>query len=51
MGRYVLGAFPLFALAGIVLAERPRLRIPVLAASAALLVVGTYGFARDWYLS
>jgi hypothetical protein len=51
MGRYVLGAFPLFALAGLLLSERPRLRAPVLTASAALLVVGAYGFARDWYLS
>jgi hypothetical protein len=51
MGRYLLGAFPLFALAGLLLAERPRLRVPILAASAALLVLGTYGFARNWYLS
>jgi hypothetical protein len=51
MGRYVLGAFPLFAFAGMLLSERPRLRIPVLTASAALLMAGAYGFARDWYLS
>ncbi len=51
MGRYILGAFPLFALAGLLLSQRPRLWIPVLAASSALLVVGAYGFARNWYLS
>jgi hypothetical protein len=51
MGRYVFGAFPLFALAGILLAERPRLRVPVLAASAMLLAFGAFGFARNWYLA
>jgi hypothetical protein len=51
MGRYMLGAFPLFALAGLLLAERPRWRAPVLVAATALLVLGTYGFARNWYLS
>jgi hypothetical protein len=51
MGRYMLGAFPLFALAGLLLAERPRARAPVLAAAATLLVVGAFGFARNWYLT
>jgi hypothetical protein len=51
MGRYMLGAFPLFALAGLLLAERPRLRVPVLAASAMLLALGAFGFARNWYLT
>jgi len=51
IGRYTLGAFPLFALAGILLAERPRLRVPVLTAAGALLVIGAFGYARDWYLT
>jgi hypothetical protein len=51
MGRYMLGAFPLFALAGTLLAERPRARAPVLAVAGALLVVGAFGFARNWYLT
>ncbi len=51
MGRYMLGAFPLFALAGLLLDERPKARVPVLAAAAVLLVVGAFGFARNWYLT
>jgi hypothetical protein len=51
MGRYLLGAFPLFALAGTLLADRPRLRVPVLVASGVLLAVGAFGFARNWYLT
>jgi hypothetical protein len=51
LGRYMLGAFPLFGLAGTLLAERPRARVPVLAAAGVLLVIGTFGFARNWYLS
>jgi hypothetical protein len=51
MGRYLLGAFPLFALAGTLLADRPRLRAPVLVASGLLLTVGAFGFARNWYLT
>jgi hypothetical protein len=51
MGRYLLGAFPLFALAGTLLADHPRIRAPALAASGALLCVGAFGFARNWYLT
>jgi len=51
MGRYMLGAFPLFALAGMLLAGRPKLRAPVLAAAGALLVIGAFGYARHWYLT
>ena len=47
----MLGAFPLFALAGMLLAERPKLRVPVLTAAAALLVIGAFGYARNWYLT
>lgn len=41
MGRYVLAAFPCFAAAGDLLASRPRLVRPVLAASAAALAAFT----------
>lgn len=51
MGRYVLGAFPLFVLSGALLDNRPRLRAPLLAAACALLALGTFGFARHWYLT
>jgi hypothetical protein len=51
MGRYMLGAFPLFVVAGAMLAERPRLRTPVLAAAGALIALGAFGFARNWYLT
>jgi hypothetical protein len=51
MGRYMLGAFPLFALVGMLLAERPKLRLPVLGAAGALLVIGAFGYARHWYLT
>lgn len=51
MGRYMLGAFPLFGLAGVLLSERPRVRVPVLATAATLLMVGAFGFARNWYLT
>jgi Gpi18-like mannosyltransferase len=51
MGRYVLAAFPCFAVAGELLADRPRLRAGALAASGAGLVVMTSFFARGSYLS
>ncbi|MEX1007125.1 MAG: hypothetical protein WD271_04700 [Acidimicrobiia bacterium] len=51
MGRYLLGAFPVFALAGTLLAERPRVRTPVLVGAGTLLVIGAFGFARHWYLT
>ncbi|MEW6155329.1 MAG: mannosyltransferase family protein, partial [Actinomycetota bacterium] len=51
MGRYVIPAFPCFAAAGEWLSERPRLRAPVLAVSAAGLVVTTSFFARGVYLA
>jgi Dolichyl-phosphate-mannose-protein mannosyltransferase len=50
-GRYMLGAFPAFALAGAVLVDRDRLRRLVLPASAAVLVVFTALFANGRYLS
>ena len=51
MGRYVLAAFPCFAVAGELLADHPRVRAWVLGASGAALVVLTSFFARGSYLS
>jgi hypothetical protein len=50
-GRYLLAAFPVFALAGDALARRPRLANAVLGASAVSLIVLTSFFARGFYLS
>jgi hypothetical protein len=50
-GRYMLGAFPAFALAGALLAARGRLRRLVLPASAIVLVLFTALFANGRYLS
>lgn len=50
MGRYLLPAFPVFAVAGDLLARRPRPQVAgVLAVNAALLVWLTTLFAR-WFL-
>ena len=51
MGRYVLAAFPCFAVAGELLAARPRLRTAALAVSGTGLLVTTSLFARGSYLS
>ncbi len=51
LGRYLLGAFPSFALAGALLAERPAVRRVVLPLSAVVLVVFTGMFANGRYLS
>ena len=51
MGRYVLAAFPCFAVAGELLVTRPRLRTAALALSGAALLVTTSLFARGSYLS
>ncbi len=51
MSRYVLSAFPCFAAAGLLLAERVRLRAAVLASSGAALVAASSFFARGHYLS
>jgi hypothetical protein len=51
MGRYLLVAFPSFALLGAVLAERPGLRRLVLPLSAAALVAYTVGFANGRYVA
>jgi hypothetical protein len=50
-GRYLLGAFPVFAVAGALLAERARPRRAVLMCSGTLLVVLASFFGRGFYLS
>jgi hypothetical protein len=50
-GRYLLAAFPLFALVGVGLAARPRLAVVVAGLSTLLLVALTSLFARGYYLS
>jgi hypothetical protein len=51
MGRYLLAAFPCFAVAGELLAERVRLRGWVLACSGVGLLAAASLFARAYYLS
>ncbi|HEV7757918.1 MAG TPA: hypothetical protein VGO78_02975 [Acidimicrobiales bacterium] len=52
LGRYVLAAFPVFALAGEHLTERPRsLRYVAIACSGLALVLAAAGFAHGLYLS
>jgi hypothetical protein len=51
LGRYLLGAFPAFAVAGALLAERPGVRRWVLPLSALVLVIFTGLFANGRYLS
>lgn len=50
-GRYLLAAFPVFAVVGEWLADRPRARVLFLTASGLLLVAGTSLFARGHYLA
>ena len=51
LGRYVLAAFPCFAAAGELLAERPRARWAVLGVSGALLLFVTHLHARNMLIS
>ena len=51
VGRYLLGAFPVFAVGGALLEERPHWRWPILAGSGALLVVFAALFATGRYLT
>jgi hypothetical protein len=51
MSRYVLAAFPCFAVAGELLAQRVRMRMALLSASGLVLVTATSYFARGHYLS
>ncbi len=51
MGRYVLAAFPCFAIAGLWLAQRRGLRLVILVTSGAGLVAFASLFGRGYYLS
>ena len=51
MGRYLLGAFPSFAVVGSLLADRPAVRRWVLPVSAVVLVVFTGMYANGRYIS
>ena len=51
MGRYLIGAFPAFAILGSALADRPAVRRVLLPASAAVLVVFAGMFANGRYIS
>ena len=52
LGRYVLAAFPVFALVGELLTQRPRsLRCAAIACSGLALVLAAAGFAHGLYLS
>jgi hypothetical protein len=50
-GRYLLSAFPVFAIGGAMLADRPRPRRAVLVSSATTLLVLASFFGRGFYLS
>lgn len=50
-GRYVLIAFPVFALVGVRVADRPFARVTIVGASGGLLLVTTSLFATGYLLS
>ena len=51
MARYVMAAFPCFAAAGDLIAEKPRLAAPAYAVAGLGLVILTAAFGRSYYLS
>jgi hypothetical protein len=51
MGRYLMAAFPCFAVAGEMLAERPRLAAVVYPVAAVGLVTLTIAYSQGHYLS
>jgi Gpi18-like mannosyltransferase len=51
MGRYLLSAFPLFLTLALLLRERPRLRHALLAVSAVGLILLSWAFGRELYIS
>jgi hypothetical protein len=50
-GRYLIGAFPLFAALALVLTDRPKTRVAVLSVSGLLLAVLASAYARGYYLA
>lgn len=50
-GRYLMAAFPAFAVFGEGLATRPRWAVAWLSGCAALLLLMVFGFSRSWYLT
>ena len=51
VGRYLLPAFPCFALFGEWLSRRRKVAIAWFSVASVALVVMTFGFARSWYLT
>jgi hypothetical protein len=51
MARYLISAFPLFLTLALLLRERPRLHQGLVAVSAVGLVLLSWGFGRELYLS
>lgn len=51
MGRYLISAFPLFLTLALLLRERPRLRQAILAVSGVGVVLLSWAFGRELYVS
>jgi hypothetical protein len=51
VGRYLLAAFPCFAVLAAMLVDRPRVRLGVLGVGAALLTLLTSAYARGYYVA
>ena len=51
MGRYLLAGFPLFLTLALLLRERPRLRQAIVAVGAVGLVLLSWAFGRELYIS
>ncbi|HEX7094518.1 MAG TPA: hypothetical protein VF183_01455 [Acidimicrobiales bacterium] len=51
LGRYALTAFPSFAVLGVALTDRPRVRVGWFLVSGALLVLLTYSYAKGEYVA
>jgi drug/metabolite transporter (DMT)-like permease len=50
-GRYLISAFPLFLTGALLLRERPRVRHAILAVGGVALVVLSWAFGRELYVS
>ncbi|MFL5345753.1 MAG: mannosyltransferase family protein [Hyalangium sp.] len=51
MGRYLLAAFPLFVTLALILRERPRLRLGVMATSGGLMLLLAFAYGAAEYVS